>query len=78
MGWYALYKWYSPWSKLNLPNMIYWYKEYYLKTPEQRQIEKEERSRKAKNALITLSTISTLINNTLNHTYDNSREWYNK
>ena len=36
MAFYSLWKWFSPWSKRNYPNMIYWFKRYVLMTPEER------------------------------------------
>ena len=60
MGFYALWKWFSPWSKKDYPNMIYWYKEYVLKTPEQREQERRESKRKARTALAQLALVDTM------------------
>ena len=60
MGFYALWKWFSPWSKRDYPNMIYWYKEYVLKTPEQREQERRESKRKARTALAQLAIMNTM------------------
>lgn len=32
MAFWKLYKWFAPWSHTRYPNMIYFYKEYVLKT----------------------------------------------
>jgi hypothetical protein len=63
MGFYALWKWFSPWSKRDYPNMIYWYKEYVLKTPEQREQERIENKRKARTALAQLAIMNTMCSN---------------
>ena len=63
MGFYALWKWFSPWSKMDYPNMIYWYKEYGLKTPEQREQERRENKRKARTALAQLAIMNTMCSN---------------
>ena len=63
MGFYALWKWFSPWSKRDYPNMIYWYKEYVLKTPEQREQERRESKRKARTALAQLAIMNTMCSN---------------
>ena len=60
MGFYALWKWFSPWSKRDYPNMIYLYKEYVLKTPEQREQERRESKRKARTALAQLAIVNTM------------------
>ena len=63
MGFYALWKWFSPWSKRDYPNMIYWYKEYVLKTLEQREQERRESKRKARTALAQLAIMNTMCSN---------------
>lgn len=63
MGFYALWKWFSTWSKRDYPNMIYWYKEYVLKTPEQREQERRESKRKARTALAQLAIMNTMCSN---------------
>lgn len=63
MGFYALWKWFSPWSKRDYLNMIYWYKEYVLKTPEQREQERRESKRKTRTALAQLAIMNTMCNN---------------
>lgn len=57
MAFYSLYKWFSPWSKREYTDMIYLYKEYVLKTPEQREREKKDRQRKARTALVQLGIV---------------------
>lgn len=61
MGFYALWKWFKPWSKKNYPNMNYWYKEYVLKTPEQREKERIKRKREAMTAFAKLQAIHYMI-----------------
>ena len=51
MAFYSLWKWFSPWSKREYADMIYWYKEYVLKTPEQREQERIEKKKKARTAM---------------------------
>ena len=63
MGFYALWKWFSSWSKRDYINMIYWYKEYVLKTPEQREQERRENKRKARTALAQLAIMNTMCSN---------------
>lgn len=60
MGFYTLWKWFSPWSKKNYTDMIYWYKEYVLKTREQREQERRESKRKARTALAQLAIVDTM------------------
>ena len=40
--------------------MIYWYKEYVLKTPEQREQERIEKTRKARTTMAQLSVMTAL------------------
>lgn len=63
MGWYALYKWFRPWCKKPYYNMIYWYKEYVLKTPEQRAHEEKIKHKEAMTALAQLSIMHTMLSN---------------
>lgn len=58
MAFYSLWNWFSPWSKRNYPNMIYWYKEYVLKTPEQRRKEKALRQKRARELFIMYNLIT--------------------
>ena len=57
---YSLWKWFSPWSRREYTNMIYWYKEYVLKTPEQREQERIEKKRKARTAMAQLGVMTAL------------------
>lgn len=57
MAFYSLYKWFSPWSKREYTDMIYWYKEYVLKTSEQREQEKKDRQRKTRTVLAQLGIV---------------------
>lgn len=66
MAWYALYKWYRPWSKRRYPNMVYWYKEYVLKTPEQREYEKKKRKKEAKQAAYNLLGFTRMMTSHMN------------
>lgn len=61
MGWYALYKWYRPWSKKLKYDVIYWYS-YYILTPEEREIRKEQNRKSYNNALLALNSILSLYN----------------
>ena len=60
MAYYSLWKWFAPWSKRNYPNMIYWYSEYVLKTPEQREKEKMERRKRANTLMAQMGIIRTM------------------
>lgn len=62
MAWYSLYKWCYGWSNRKSYNMIYWYNEYILKTPEQRQKEYLERKQKTKQLLTQLTIMHTMLN----------------
>ena len=64
MAFYSLWKWFSPWSKrfskIEYTSMIYWYKEYVLKTTEQREQERMEKKRKARNVMAQLGVTTDL------------------
>ena len=60
MVFYSLWKWFSPWSKREYADMIYWYKEYVLKTPEQREQERIEKKKKARTAMAQLGVMTAL------------------
>ena len=62
MAWYSLWKWFSPWSKRDYPNMIYWYSEYVLKTPQQRERERTERKKCANTVLAQICIMNTICN----------------
>lgn len=56
MAFYKLQQFF--WFRKNkIPNMIYWYKEYVLKTPEQREMER----RKARTVLAQLVAMNTVL-----------------
>lgn len=63
MAFYSLWKWFSPWSKREYTDMIYWYKEYVLKTTEQREQERRESKRKARTDLAQLVIMNTMCSN---------------
>jgi hypothetical protein len=52
MGWYSLWRWFSPWSKRKYVNMIYYYSEYVLKSQAQRDKEKKEKQKHARELLL--------------------------
>ena len=60
MAFYSLWKWFSPWGKREYTDMIYWYKEYVLKTPEQREQERIEKKKKAGTAMAQLGVMTAL------------------
>lgn len=60
MAFYSLWKWFSPWSEREYTDMIYWYKEYVLKTHEQREQERVENKRKARTAMAQLGVMTAL------------------
>lgn len=61
MAWYKYRKWRNSFNKGNpAPNLIYWYKEYVLKSSEQRERERIEGEIRGRNALMNLLTISTI------------------
>lgn len=60
MAFYSLWKWFSPLSKREYTDMIYWYKEDVLKTPEQREQEIIEKKKKARNAIVQLGFMTAL------------------
>lgn len=39
MAYRSLKRWFAPWSKVGYFDAVFWYKEFYLKTPEQRDQE---------------------------------------
>lgn len=57
MAWWSLYRWFAHWRKTPYSDMAYYYSEYVLKTPEQREKDKAERQRKGEEALRRLSAI---------------------
>lgn len=61
MGFYALWKWFSPWSKRDYTDMIYLYKEYVLKTPEQREQERRYRKKKVTTTLAQLEIMNIML-----------------
>ena len=69
MAWYALWKWFSPWSKRDMPDMIYWYSEYVLKTPEQREMERIQKRRKVNTVMAQIVIMNTIFNITSNKYY---------
>ena len=62
MGFYALWKWFPPWSKRDYPDMIYWYKEYVLKLLNNEN-KRRDSKRKARTTLAQLSIMDTMCRN---------------
>lgn len=62
MAWYSLWKWYAPWSQreLFMEDMIYWFKEYVLKSSEQREEEKRIKDMHSKQAIASLSMMGAM------------------
>lgn len=63
MAYYSLWKWFSPWRKVKYTDYIYYYKEFVLKTEEQRELEKIEREKELKEMKVRLATMNTLVRN---------------
>lgn len=61
MGWYSVYKWFSSFSKKEYINRIYWYNNYVLKTPEQREKEDRIRKMKARTCMMCMGVMSSYI-----------------
>lgn len=70
MAFYSLWKWFSPWSRRFYPNMVYWYSEYILKTPEQRTTEQFERKRRVNTAILQLGIAAHLIHERIGQLYE--------
>lgn len=62
MAYYKLYKWFSVFRKKHFTNWIYWYSEYVLKTPEQRELERQQKERDVATAMTKLIVTKTMIN----------------
>ena len=63
MAYGKLYKWFSQFRKLPFTDWVYWYKEYVLKTPEQREFERIESRNRARTGLAKLGVISSVVHN---------------
>ena len=62
MAYRSLKKWFAPWSTIGYLDAVYWYKEFYLKTPEQREQEGKERRQKAEESYNRLLDIMDSVN----------------
>lgn len=67
MAFYALYKWYSPWSKRGYPNMIAWYRrklyEEWLDSlpPEERSAYLKRKEEKHRNSITELLCMKMMV-----------------
>lgn len=61
MAYFSLYKWFSSYRKKPFENWIYYYSEYVLKTPEQREQERVERKRRVSTTLAQMGIISAMV-----------------
>lgn len=61
MGWYSVYKWFSKFSKRECINRIYWYNNYVLKTPEQREKEARISKMKARTCMMCMGIVSSYV-----------------
>ena len=61
MAFAALYKWFSQFRKSYFEDWIYWYKEFVLKTPEQREAERCEKKRRVYTTMAEMAIISALL-----------------
>ena len=75
MAFWSLYKWFAPWSKRGYPDMIYYFSEYVVKTPEQREKESIIREKRAEAAIKNLSAMYNIFNK--NGEIDRIRKIYN-
>lgn len=63
MAYYSLWKWFSPWRKTKYTNYIYYYKEFVLKTEEQRKLEKIEKEKELKEMKLRLLATNSFVRN---------------
>lgn len=54
MAFRALYIWFSQFRKIPFNDWVYWYSEYVLKKPEQREAERKRHQKEAKTAMANL------------------------
>lgn len=61
MAFAALYKWFSQFRKNYFEDWIYWYKEFALKTPELREMERAERKKAAATTMAELALLHAML-----------------
>lgn len=78
MAFYSLYKWYSPWSKINCPNMILLYRKklfddwFNTLSPEQqkkyKELREKEKAQRRKNAIRTMAFLGAMMDRLVDRT----------